>query len=78
MCLEGVDSTFGRVDLVDIRRHELVVILPLLRYYTAVILDVLVVEYLEFHLVATLLEVEHDDLVGCNSMEVLIGLEGLD
>ena len=56
----------------------MVVTLPFLRDYTAVLLAGIVVEYLEVHLVATLLEAEHDALVGRDVVEFLLGLEGLD
>ena len=75
---EVADGAFGRVDSVEIRRHELVVTSPFLIYYTSVLLSGLVVKYLEVHLVATLLEAENDDILGLYTMEVLLGLEGLD
>ena len=78
MYVEGADGAFGRVAFVDIRRHKLVVTFPFLRDYTAVLLDDLLVDYLEVHLVATLLEAEHDAPVGRDTMKVLIGLEGLN
>ena len=78
MCLEGVYGVFIPVASVDIRRPELVVTFPLLRDYIAVLLDGLVVEYLEVHLVAMLLEEDHYALVVIDEVEVLLGLEGLD
>ena len=56
----------------------MVVTFTLLRDYIAVILDGLVVEYLEVHLVAMLLEEDHYALVVIDEVEVLLGLEGLD
>ena len=62
----------------NIRRNELVVTFLFLRYYTPILLDILVVDYLGVYLVETLLEAENDSLLGRDMMEVLIRLEGLD
>ena len=78
MDLEGTDGAFSRVASVDIRRHELVVTFPFLGDYTAVLLDGLVFNYLEVYIVATLLEADHDALVGSDAVEVLLGLAGLN
>ena len=78
VCLEGTDGAFGCVASVNIRRNELVVTFLFLRYYTPILLDILVVDYLGVYLVETLLEAENDSLLGRDMMEVLIRLEGLD
>ena len=71
-------GAFSLIALVDIRQHKLVVTYPFLGYYTAVLLYGLVVRYLEVYLVATMLEAEHDALLGSDAVEVLIGLKGID
>ena len=78
MGLVGVDDAFSRITLVEIRGHDLVVTFPFLRYYMAVKLAGLVVDYLEVYLVATLMEADHDAPVGSYAVEVLLGLERLD
>ena len=44
----------------------------------AVLLVVLVVKYMEIHLVATLLEADHGVLLGIDAVEVLLVMEGLE
>ena len=78
MVLECEYGSFSRVALVGKRRQELLVTFTFLRYYTAVLLDGLVVKYLKVYLVATLMEADRDALVDIDAVEVLLGLEVLD
>ena len=50
----------------------------LLRDDTAVLLAGFIVEYLEVNRVATLLEADHNALVGSDAVAIFLGLEGLN
>ena len=78
MGLKGLDHSLGNVATMHVRWHKLEGCVPLLGDHLFVGSTALVVEYLEVHAVAVLLQAGHD-AVGCGeAVAVVLGLEGLD
>ena len=75
---EGADGSFSDVVVVDIRRDELEVAVPVFNDGVAVIGTSFVIEDLEVNAVSFVLEASHDGVVGRNTVVIVAILEGRD